>query len=343
MKEVSLRFAEVIMSRTKLEGSGMVESQSEHVANLARELLDDIELSRVPPQALLLKAARLARFVGTEEIRVWLALELNGYRDGNAIAKSYLARTARWIDKDKRVAYWGGFAEQVAMIESFQAEQQTIRIPDVSGDLVVLALNNVMDRSQAIGDSIRALECIKSRVLSLLHQWVAAVHYEATFGGAAESIFEQFRSMIDARLASVCAPVLERLPAVYDRLRSNDPESVSQAMTTCRRIIDSFADTVFPASDETLTIDCTAMKLGVQHHQNRINAFIATRTSSKTRRKRLRQTLANLYDRVCAAIHDDISPEEAQALMLQTYVFLGELSAMEALPMIGDQVSTETA
>lgn len=303
----------------------MTESQAEHVRSLASELLDDIELARVPAQSLILKAARLARFAGTPEIREWISYELNGYNDATAVGKAYLSQTSRWIDKAKRTAYWGSFAEQVALIDALTAEQQSLRVPDVAGDLALLTVRDVLNRSSALGRQIHSLERVKSRVLALLHQWIASVHYEALFGSAAEGMFEGFRSEVDAKLAEVCSTVLDKLPAIYDRMRSDDPEAVSQAMTTCRRIIEAFADSVYPPTDTTLELEGNDLKLGPQHHQNRINAFVAAHTASKTRRKRLRQTLANLHDRVCAAIHDDLGADEAGALVLQTYVFLGEL------------------
>jgi hypothetical protein len=42
-------------------------SKSEHIVSLAKELLDDIELSRISAEALLLKATRLARFAGSQK------------------------------------------------------------------------------------------------------------------------------------------------------------------------------------------------------------------------------------------------------------------------------------
>ena len=39
------------------------QSRSQHILNLAKELLDDIELSRLSAENLLLKVSRLARWV----------------------------------------------------------------------------------------------------------------------------------------------------------------------------------------------------------------------------------------------------------------------------------------
>jgi hypothetical protein len=55
------------------------QSRSEHILELAKELLDDIELSRLSAEALLLKTSRLARWVGSEEIKYWINLEMKGY------------------------------------------------------------------------------------------------------------------------------------------------------------------------------------------------------------------------------------------------------------------------
>jgi hypothetical protein len=57
----------------------MTEPQSEglstHRLALARELLDDVELGRVTPETLLLKASRVLEAVHEQ----WLTLELSGY------------------------------------------------------------------------------------------------------------------------------------------------------------------------------------------------------------------------------------------------------------------------
>lgn len=92
------------------------QSRSEHILELARELLDDIELSRTSAESLVLKASRLARWVGSDETRKWLQLEMIGYNDSDPISLKYMTLTGRWIDRDKQVACWGPLAQQEATI-----------------------------------------------------------------------------------------------------------------------------------------------------------------------------------------------------------------------------------
>jgi len=93
-------------------------------------------------------------------------------------------------------------------------------------------------------------------------------------------------------------------------------------------VIDAFADGIYPPADENTQIDDQELQLGAANHLNRINAFVSKRISSSTRRKRIRQSLANLYHRVSVGVHDDVSTEEAQALVLTTYTLLGEIAIM---------------
>jgi hypothetical protein len=62
------------------------QSRSQHILELAKELLDDIELSRLSAESLLLKASRLARWVGSGEIKYWISLEMKGYNCSNDIS-----------------------------------------------------------------------------------------------------------------------------------------------------------------------------------------------------------------------------------------------------------------
>ena len=57
----------------------MTESLSEVQLQLARELVDDVELSRLPAEQTLLKALRLTRLLEDEEAQEWLGYELSGY------------------------------------------------------------------------------------------------------------------------------------------------------------------------------------------------------------------------------------------------------------------------
>src|SRR4051812_4217978 len=95
-----------------------LQSRGEHVLELAKELLDDIELGRLQADRLLLKATRLARLTGSDEIRKWLKYELNGYVGKDPVSEKYMGLTGRWTDRAERRGYWKSLAAIEGMIQA---------------------------------------------------------------------------------------------------------------------------------------------------------------------------------------------------------------------------------
>jgi len=146
-------------------------------------------------------------------------------------------------------------------------------------------------------------------------------------GDMAHRIFGQYKSQVDKLLFRRCADVIEKVPAIYKRLGEGDKEAISQALTSCRRIISSFAHAIYPppGKEEEVIVEGKSLKLSAQNYLNLIDAYVRTHTSSISVRDRIRLTLRPLNERVCAGVHDDVTAEEAQALFLQTYLLLGEI------------------
>jgi len=163
-----------------------------------------------------------------------------------------------------------------------------------------------------------------TQIVEIIHLFASKIYRERAFSTMAENIFEQFKAKIDSLLAQFCGEVLEKVPAVYNRLADGDSESITQALTTCRRIIVSFADAVYPPGD-SISVNDREIKLGQEQVLNRIQQFVNEHVASDSRRQRLKHTSRDLYTRVCAGVHSEVTSEEAQCLFLITYQLLGEL------------------
>jgi hypothetical protein len=319
------------------------ESKSDHILALARDLLDDIELGRLTTEQLLLKVSRLARLTESEEIREWLTYELYGYPASGDVFDKYMKLTGRWVKKEGKRGHIQSLAGIESFIKTSTLELQVMRIPDLSISSAnpnqigmplapMTVVNKVIANCNQLHLLINKMTQIHSKVLSLLHKFVCSVYYERVFSGMVQSVFERYKAVVDSKLVGRCGDVLEKFPAVYARLAEDDPEAVSQALATCRRIIDSFADSVFPSSDKTIDSDGNTLKLGEQQVLNRINAYIMERVSSSSRRAKLRQSLGNLYGRTSSGVHAEVSQEEARSLLLNVYLVLGEIISLPEDP-----------
>jgi len=183
----------------------------------------------------------------------------------------------------------------------------------------------VIIRTQNIQRDIESLSGIRPRVIRMIHEFVASVYYELAFSSLAKTLFEQFQSEVDVRMSGMPSAPLERLPAVAERLATGDTEAISHALTTCRRLVDAFADAIYPPRIEPIEVDGNILQLGPAHRKNRINCFVRERVESRSRRDRIRQTVTHIYDRLSDGVHNDVAPDEAKALALLTYVTIGEI------------------
>ncbi len=228
------------------------QSEAEHISALCGELLDDIELNRIASDKLLLKASRLARLAGSEEVRKWIGFEMQGYSPSDELSLRYMSHTGRWIDYNKKIGWWGTLAQQEASIEVCKSRIEATKLGSMSGENMVFVVDRLNNSHADLGKSIIQLSGVKSKVLGLLHKFVSGVYYERQFADVAASTFERYKKDVDFLIAEKAGDVLVKIPSVIARLREKDDEAVSQALTTCRRILECFADAIFPPS-ESLT------------------------------------------------------------------------------------------
>ena len=318
-------------------------SISAHRIELARELLDDIELSRLAPEQLLLKAMRLARLRDDSEVRTWLNFELVGYPNSEE-GRKYMDLMWRWTDKPKDIGYWIPLGAINGTIAAMQIQIQQLQVPNVQLSLAsanphefVTGIGGknaaglsgpasaVLYRLSDLTTRISILNSIRSRVLARVHRFVCETYYALAFSGVAESIFQKYQVSIDASLRETAPDVLEKIPSISDRLAAGDREAVSQAMNSCRRMIKAFADAVYPPSDSPVTIDGQQFQVTADKDLNRIYLFLRNGCRSESRRDRLRQGLHRIHERASAGSHADVTPGEAKALFLSTYLVLGEI------------------
>ena len=100
-----------------------------------------------------------------------------------------------------------------------------------------------------------------------------------------EQIFQRFRREVDQILTHAAPEVFEQFNAVYRRLRevaAADPgrklsEELAQALVTCRRILKSVADLVYPPRDNE---DPDGPRLDDSKYRDRLHEFKKEATGS---------------------------------------------------------------
>jgi AbiTii len=216
--------------------------RQEEAIRVADELLADIELKRLKASEIVLKASRLARLVGHTELAEFLGFERNGYpTDGSATA--WIERAGRWADGEKKTCYLWSIAKVEAQVESSQHAVDAMRGGgNFSGDSAYVASRDHDARIIASSAAFGTWSGICGQVVATVYDLVTEIYHELLFSELQASLFADTQERVDGSLAAASGTALEKIERVSERLRDGDPESVSQALTTCRRLIDSCAD-----------------------------------------------------------------------------------------------------
>ena len=148
----------------------MVSRHDETLA-LAAELLADMELSRLRGQALLMKANRLARLLGSAGLERFVWWELHGYPTEGDVAEEMLRQTMR-LGWDDFPTYYASLAAIINAGDQAEAAIQGASPTAVSGEWALAVINQaqqtrrnnapLLSRARNIQAAVVALPCRNS-------------------------------------------------------------------------------------------------------------------------------------------------------------------------------------
>jgi hypothetical protein len=324
-------------------GSRLTEARS-----VANDLLQKMETAELPIERHLLQAKRLARLIRDSDAQTWLELEISGYKEG--FDPRTLGNCLRYAQASGRISkeekyYLTSLPRLEAACAAGRQRIESATPKATSGTaenyLVAAATTRMLN------DQIAALNAVKEAYLknvelfsslkAVIHSYVTDTLIAIEFGDVAESIFDALRQDVDTFVRSHCPQAAEKLLAIAERITEGTAEAYAEALTSCRRLLMTVADSVFPPSDNDW-VDGSGKhhKVGADNYKNRLVAFIETRLKSDSSLAILENELEHLcsrldtvYDKVCKGVHADVSVEEARLAIIEGYIFIGEIARLQ--------------
>jgi hypothetical protein len=332
---------------------------SDHVLRLVRTALD--EFDDKPLEVSVRRAVRIANLVGDTKYAVRLSLDLKtmgGDRETNGeISRMLMADPSTWGSmtgpaeqaveawmNDRKIEGSGNIdSHSLAELEFWDNELEDLKM---SGERVNYETDlNTRQRTTRILARTRHL------TFALLCSWERRLDYSAIN----ESIFGGYRVKVDALLAEGVPDLLQQFSAVYRRLQDaadsapdrDVTEELSQAITTCRRILKAVVDHVFPArggmSEDGRPLDDPS-------YRTRFSAYLKQAMTSDSDRALMDVMVAGLFDRFRAvdkltskAVHATVALETANLCALSTYVVCGEIVSLHATLTVGQEAEPTSA
>lgn len=332
----------------------MAKTVLDETAGLSEELLTDIEYSRIPLEETLLKCSRLARLLNDQDAMEWLQQELVGFETNPQgtglipVAWKAAVRSGR-KNKPERSSKEGEWksesvcADTVAVLESRVTtfrEQLKVTFdpsPSMSSQSVInpIAPSNSQER-RGLSNRIIADRDILQRIKNSIYSYVVSCNYSLKFGAITQDVFDRTRQRVDAELATLCTVAAKRFVSAYEDLRSSNTVDWSNAVHSCRRVLQDLADSLFPASQTPIERGGRLIEVSIDNYVNRLICHIEDQSGSETYSAVVGSTLKYIGERLDAlanagnkGTHHEVKKDEAERYIIYTYLVVGDILALK--------------
>ena len=337
------------------EGKGMTEKNTRisEARAVAGSLLDDLETSSSSVDKILMRAKRLARLMRDADAQLWLDYETKGYPkdfDFNELGscEAYAISSGRFdeVAGTYRIQSLSQIEANVygaqSSLDSFSPGAVGAVKDFVEKNATEQLLGNQIKLHKVIKDNYSNNKSIFVSLMAGLHNYATDMYLALELGDAAQDIFEGARQEIDSFVRAHCPKAAEKIVAINERIADNSIESRTAALTSCRRLLMTVADSLFPASaTDWLDSKGKPRKVGEEQYKNRLLAYMAERTDSGSNEAILSSELEFLaarldaiYEKTSKGVHVDVTAQEAKLAVIHTYLFLGEIALLPREPRI---------
>ena len=306
---------------------------------LSADILENIELSQVKLSAVVLKALRLARLLNDFEHQQIFEWESGGYpRGSSGVSQEVWAAGAKVGRTFFKRSSTSETPRNYMYSESIERIEHTVATGTTS--LQAAQAGSSYERTAIRKEMDIASERLASR-RTLIYSYAARNHYELKLAGVADDVFGRIRLSVDASIGLVVPAAVRKLAAVYENLKSDNPEDWANATHSCRRVLQDLADAVFPSQAETRTREVNGKKvkitLGSDKYINRLVAYIEGMSESSRFNEIVGSHLHYIGDRLDALFgaaqkgsHSTVTKEEADRCVVYTYLLVGDILSLSA-------------
>lgn len=314
---------------------------------LAQSILDDVEMCSASLTQLALRTSRLARLGGRVEDQQIFLYEASGYPSSpDGVPKNIwnMLKKANRVKKVPDSKNPGQTKEtaNLAAIDEIESELSSLR--------------TALDNAANAGERYRYMELIKpisAKVAArrgFIHSFVSEFYYELKFSSVAYDVFNRTREGVDQVIGKLVPDAVKKFSAVYENLDSENTEDWSNAVHSCRRILQDTADALYPARAEKIVESGgrrQVIKLGPDNYINRLIAYVEENSSSDrfneivgSHMKYLGERLDAIFQAAQKGSHSVISSQdEADRYVIYTYLVVGDILKLKTEREVAAQES----
>jgi DNA uptake protein ComE-like DNA-binding protein len=316
----------------------------EETLKLLKEALGELEAQKGSVFSGVQKLLRAAQIIGAEDVSMWCELQLDK-KDYTSLFKEFIDALAVSIrSKSKKTEERLDEAKEKLKEVGLEFNQQ-FSLDDINfmldgpggglasigfieeqyADLVRMKINN--NGTFYKTNLSRRINYVRTTA----HSKAIALFNKLAFSETPRTAFDYLREEVDDKLLDLNPELAEKLMVAFKSINSDNPEEWSQALTTCRRLIEGIADELFPPTQLTQEIN-NGRKLGQAQYINRLWAFMDKAIESESNRKLakthidfLGNYLENIHKLTNKGVHSTLAKLEAVKTVFHTYLMLADI------------------
>jgi DNA uptake protein ComE-like DNA-binding protein len=323
---------------------------------LLTDVLREAESNKGSVCSVVQKLARAAEIVGDQDSYGWCCVQLGDDEYTSTLKKIVGIMMAANNDKSQKEAV-NEVAKLMPDLEKKGLKKETIicieelNIKHNEGGGGYSNIGFVEDRYADLirqkrgndGTYYKAnLNHYLSYVRKAAHKRATRLYSQLAYSDVPESAFDLLKRAIDDRLLDLSPKLAERLMAIFKAITSNKAEEWSQALTSCRRIIEGLADTLLPAKAGQIK----GRALGQEQYINRLWAYMDTAIESETNKDLAKAHVDYLGSYLEKAnklgskgVHADLKRIEAVKAVFHTYLVVADILDYVQKPHAGTKTA----
>ena len=322
---------------------------------LSEEILRNIELTEIPLSQIALKACRLARLLNDFDYQMIMEYEAGGYpTTPNGVPQDVFQLGIK-AQRNFKIKAKDDDLEDRIHLNSIEQIEQEIKSAEIGLDaardrdvsisssnphqVVSAPIGNVFERNRLRTEIANNASLLASR-RSFIYNYVLRINHGLKFSNLASDAFSRKRESVDALIGTYVPNATEKFTAIYENLSSENTEDWSNAVHSCRRILQDLAEVVFPSQSEDRMIEQAGksipVKLGKENYINRLVCFVQDKASSKRFEEIIGSHIRFMGDRLDSIFHASqkgshdviLTKDEADRYVIYTYMIVGDILSL---------------
>lgn len=320
----------------------MTTKATQDAQELLRQALRDLESSKGSVASAVRMLLRAATILGDHRVQTWCEIQLGEPRYTaplGELVKALLAQAEKPKDGKAQAAVKAALdkATKVGLdaTDHLTVEELKIKANESGGGYA-----NVGFIEERYADLVRTkrgndgtyyknnLNNHLNFVRKAAHNRATALYNRIAYSDTPQTSFDILKHAVDDRLLDLAPTQAEQLMMAFRAVSADKAESWSQALATCRRLIEGLADVLYPPRAEPVN----GRALGEKHYINRLWAFMDGAIASESNRQLAKAHvdligayLERVYRVTNKGVHADVSRVEAIKAVFHTYLVVADL------------------